>query len=231
MDIDSMALDIAEALRKRGRGSRQDHRPSTEEDFGVYASDLRTVVREFKKRLEEHTGDAVYQLGIRLISLNIRECRQVAYELIGGHREARESLNISRIEALGAGIDNWASVDGFCCTLVGQAWREGQIPDATILRWSGSENIWWRRAAVVATIPLNVKSRGGTGDTKRTLTVCRILVSDNNTMVQKAISWALRELITWDREAVVSFLEEQRDAISARVRREVSTKLKTGKKQ
>ena len=36
-----------------------------------------------------------------------RANNETAYELIAGHRAARESLTVRRIEALGRGIDNW----------------------------------------------------------------------------------------------------------------------------
>ena len=44
------------------------------------------------------------------------------------------------------------------------------------------------------------------------------------------ISWALRELVVHDPEAVRAFLEEHNDDVSARVRREVDNKLTTGLK-
>ena len=230
MKVEAIARDITEELRQLGPGSRQGHRPTAQDDFGVYAADLRSVVKTFKKSLAEQSAKFVYQLAIVLLDRNIKECRQIAYELIAGHREARESMNVSRIESLGAGIDNWACVDHFCCTLVGAAWRDGRISDATIRRWSRSEDLWWRRAAVVATVPLNVRARGGTGDTVRTLAVCRSLLSDREVMVQKAISWALRELVEWDREAVERFMETEDALLASRVRREVSRKLTIGKK-
>lgn len=230
MDIDAVAREITEDLRKLGRGSRQGHRPSAQDDFGVYTEDLRGVVKAYGMRLAGQSGEFMYQLGLTLLSRGITECRQVAYELIAGHQEARESLNVSRIESLGAGLDNWACVDGFCCTLTGRAWREGRISDATIRRWARSDDLWWRRAAVVSTVPLNLKSHGGTGDAARTLMVCESLVADREVMVQKAISWALRALVRWDRAAVEGFLEEQGDTVSSRVWREVLRKLRTGKR-
>lgn len=229
MSPESIAAEITETLRSLGRGSRQEHRPSVQSDFGVYTPDLRRVVREYKGRLAEQNGEFVYRVGLRLLARRITECRQVGYELIAAHREARDSLTPKRIEALGAGIDNWACVDGFCCTLAGTAWREGRISDGTIRRWSRSEDVWWRRAAVVATVPLNTRSRGGRGDVARTLMICRPLVDDREMMVQKAISWALRALVRWDPEAVEAFLEDNRDSVSALVAREVRRKLVTGK--
>ena len=229
-EVETMAREICKKLRQLGRGPRQGHRPSAQFDFGVYTNDLRSVVRAFKSRLRAEEGNYVYKLALELLTFNNTECRQVAYELIAGHRGASESLTARRIEALGAGIDNWACVDGFCCTLVGQAWRTGRISDGTIRRWSRSEDQWWRRAAAVATVPLNLKSRGGSGDTERTLMVCQDLISDDSVMVQKAISWALRALVSWDRNAVERFLSNNESDLSARVKREVRHKLATGRK-
>lgn len=230
VDLAELAEEITQALRALGRGSRQGHRPSAQADFGVYTADLRGVVRTYKKRLKPAEGESVYQLALLLIGKNVTECRQVAYELISGHKAAREFLNASRVETLGKGVDNWACVDGFCCYVAGQAWREGKIEDRLVRKWSESCDLWWRRVAVVSTVALNTKSRGGKGDAAKTLEICSRLVADKEVMVQKAISWALRELVPWDCEAVEGFLEEHQTEVSARVRREVTKKLNTGKK-
>ncbi len=230
MEIDQLAEEITSSLREVGRGSRQGHRPSAQDDFGVYTSDLRRVVSAFKKRLTRQSGEFVYQLGLALLDRNNTECRQVAYELIAGHEGAREFLNVGRVEALGLGMDNWCCVDNFCSSVAGVAWREGRISDSAIWRWSKSPDQWWRRAAVVCTVALNTKSRGGKGDVERTLMVCRRVLADDQVLVQKAISWALRELVPWNRAAVEGLLLEERDSISARVRREVERKLTSGRK-
>ena len=218
LKIKSAAKEIRDTLRQFGRGSR------------LYTKDRHRVVRIYKSRLKDESGEFIYKLGLALLKLNLTVCRNVAYELIAGHREARESLTIKRIEILGAGIDNWGWVDFFCCTLVGPAWQKGQLSDGNIRRWSRSSDQWWRRAAVVATVPLNTKSRGGIGDSTRTLMVCQLLVSDKSVMVQKAISWALRMLVSWDRKAVKQFLSDNESKTTARVKREVRRKLTTGKK-
>ncbi len=228
--IKATAQEIVEELRKYGRGSRQGDRPSVQEEFGVYTKDRHKVVQKYKLILKNESGEYVYKLALALLKLNLTECHGVAYELIAGHREARESLTIKRIETLGAGIDNWGWVDFFCTNLVGQAWQNGQLSDGSIRRWARSSDQWWRRAAVVATVPLNTKTRGGMGDSARTLMICQMLVADKCIMVQKAISWALRTLVPWDRKAVIQFLADNEAETSARVKREVKRKLTTGKK-
>jgi 3-methyladenine DNA glycosylase AlkD len=82
----------------------------------------------------------------------------------------------------------------------------------------------------VSTVALNVRSHGGTGDTGRTLAVCEMLVDDPDDMVYKALSWALRELVVHDPQAVRAFLEQHDAVLAAQVKREVINKLETGLK-
>ena len=49
-------------------------------------------------------------------------------------------------------------------------------------------------------------------------------------MVTKAMSWALRELVVHDRAAVEAFLAAHDDVLAAHVKREVRSKLTTGRK-
>jgi len=109
-------------------------------------------------------------------------------------------------------------------------WRNGQIGDDEVRDWARSENRWWRRVALVSTVALNLKARGGTGDVARTLPVCLMLAADQDDMVVKALSWALRVVEQHDREAVESFLMEFDHCLASRVKREVRNKLNTGRK-
>ena len=68
------------------------------------------------------------------------------------------------------------------------------------------------------------------GDVPRTLAVCELLLHDRDDMVVKALSWALRELIPWDAQAVEAFLAEHESVLAGRVKREVRNKLRTGLK-
>jgi 3-methyladenine DNA glycosylase AlkD len=53
-------------------------------------------------------------------------------------------------------------------------------------------------------------------------------MADRDDMVVKALSWALREVVVWDANAVRAFLETHRDALAPRIMREGRNKLKTG---
>jgi 3-methyladenine DNA glycosylase AlkD len=83
---------------------------------------------------------------------------------------------------------------------------------------------------LVATVPLNSRARGGSGDPVRTLRVCSALVDDREDTVVKALSWALRELSKRDPKGVAAFIRKEDSRLASRVRREVQAKLETGRK-
>jgi 3-methyladenine DNA glycosylase AlkD len=155
--------------------------------------------------------------------------RAVAFEVLGGH-DALALVDDRFAEQMANGLSDWASVDLYGVTVLGQAWRDGRVTDAKIHAWTKSSDRWKRRLALVATVPLNIPSRGGTGDSRRTLRVCRLLRDDRDDMVVKAMSWALRELAKRDPGGVRSFMSDQEDRLAPRVKREVSSKLGTGLK-
>ncbi len=77
---------------------------------------------------------------------------------------------------------------------------------------------------------LNLKSRGGKGDTPRTLAVCERVVEERHPMIWKALSWALRELSKRDKAAVWDFLEKHEQKMSKQAVREITHKLEFGTK-
>lgn len=189
---------------------------------------MRAVRRDYTRRIAEHSGDFV--LALARVVLASGRYRWIAYELIANHTAAFRSLDRQTVEELGEGINSWSTVDSFARTLSGPAWREGLVEIDVIRDWARSADRWWRRAALVSTVALNVRSRGGLGDVDRTLAICRMLVEDRDDMVIKALSWALRELVVHDPGAVRSFLRQYEDSLAARVKREVTNKLETGLK-
>ncbi len=178
---------------------------------------LRLIRCEYSRLLKEMEGEVVIQIA-RLLRDSERY-RWFGYELVRAHPEAFKRLDISLLEELGQGIDSWWTVDAFARTLSGPAWLAGLVPDDLIAKWAGSPDRWWRRAALVSTVALNVRSQGGKGDRPRTLHICRMLAADPDDMVVKALSWALRELVAHDPEAVRAYLDENEAILAGRVKR------------
>ena len=195
---------------------------------------IRPIRREFSRQVAKEDPKIVLALVMDVVQRSLlegqREIRWMAYEIAHYHRPTLASLDLERLELLGRGLDSWDSVDVFSLYLAGVAWRNGQISDDNVHAWARSTDRWWRRVALVSTVALNLKARGGTGDVARTLPVCRMLAEDGDDMVVKALSWALRAVVPYGREAVEDFLAEYDHRLAGRVKREVGTKLRTGRK-
>jgi 3-methyladenine DNA glycosylase AlkD len=197
---------------------------------GAKTEDLREVRREFSHRLKDAAPHVVIEVATLLLEVPRIEYRFLSYELIHHHPSALSHLSAWQLEQLGRGIATWSAVDCFAIYLAGPVWRERHVPNGLIHGWARSADRWWRRAALVSTVPLNSKAQGGNGDVYRTLQVCRLLEGDSDPMVAKALSWALRELAKRDPRVVRDFLARRKDVLPSLVLREVSNKLATGLK-
>jgi hypothetical protein len=193
----------------------------------------RSVRKRLSTRLKSASGADVLAIGGGISAapaMKARRGRWVGWELINKHPAALSLLDLAIVETLGAGNSTWDEVDGYAIYISGAAWLRGRIRDADVRAWTRSHDLWRRRAALVSTVVLNTKTHGGRGDTKRTLDIAKRLIDDREDMVVKAMSWALRCLVPWDRAAVEDFLAEHEARLAARVKRETRTKLRTGKK-
>lgn len=192
----------------------------------AYTPSLREVRKCLSAELRGATPREVVAVGD---ALSDGTPRWIGYEIITKNKAALASLRIKDVERLGK-LDSWYAVDAFGIYISGPAWRDGQIKDKDVVRWTKSKDFWWRRAALVSTVPLNAKSHGNGFRTKETLAIATLLIDDREDMVVKALSWALRVLASRDPKAVRAFLAKHNERLAARVKRETGTKLETGKK-
>jgi 3-methyladenine DNA glycosylase AlkD len=189
---------------------------------------IRAIRRKYSRKLKNADTKLILNLAKEIFKNYAY--RWVAFELIRIHKAAFRCIGEAELQEFSGGLNSSGAVDAFAGLLAGPAWLHGQIPDDLIHKWAHSEDRWWRRTALVCTVVLNRRSAGGTGDVPRTLEMCRILKDDKDDMVVKAMSWALRELVPHDVDAVRDFLKKHENVIAARIKREVNNKLTTGLK-
>jgi len=189
---------------------------------------LRRVRRDVSRQLRNQPASIVLETALLLLSDDIGSLRFLAYELVSRHKLTFENLAMEDFLNLGRNLDCWSAVDCFALYLSGPAWRMGRIPDRAILAWAKSEDRWWRRAALVSTVPLS--RRGSPDDVVRVARICALLAADRDDMVVKALSWALREMVKKHPSTAKAFLAEHRQSLASRILREVSNKLTTGLK-
>jgi 3-methyladenine DNA glycosylase AlkD len=198
--------------------------------MGVRTPDFRVLIKEWWIEIKNWPPEKLIQFSKELVATRVFECNQLAYELLSKNKNALQLLKLKDLEVLGKNMDNWATSDCFSVMISGWAWRENQISDSDVLNWLETGNLWWKRAAIVSTVALNLSSRGGTGDAKRTMMICERVIRDRENLIVKALSWALRELSKSDKPAVEKFMEKYDSQMAGLARREIYTKLETGRK-
>ena len=225
--------NIVLSLRKLGSEERVAKSatmyPTSMVVLGVTNPDLKRFMNELYASMKEAGREKYLALSFQLVGSRVFECQMLAWMLL---EKARLVTGLTAGEAtrLRGSLDNWASVDTYGILIYGMLWRIDTINDADVLALQENGYVWDSRLALVATVALNLRSRGGTGDALRTLMICKRALDDHREMVVKAHSWALRSLINWDREAVVSFISEHQKRLHKRVLREVRHKLDHGTK-
>src|SRR5215471_2297682 len=82
---------------------------------------IRTLRREYSKRLAKSPGCFVVQVARQLLSKKTETHRFVAYELVNQHGSALAGLGEKELKQMGEGINSWSSVDMFGCFISGPA--------------------------------------------------------------------------------------------------------------
>ncbi|MCP4108162.1 MAG: DNA alkylation repair protein [Desulfobacteraceae bacterium] len=168
--------------------------PTKAKVIGVTVPNLRNVLKELKKQTKHYSNSERLKLVKELNKTNIFECQQLAFKYIENDKGTLRELTEKDIDELGERIDNWVTADNYGALVVGYSWREGIISTDKIKSYLKSDDFWIRRIAIVATVSLNQKARGGKGDVKQTLEICELVVDDHQDMINKALSWALTQL-------------------------------------
>ena len=230
MDAAILAGDIMQNLMdhasERYRQSIQRFIKTRHGILGVSTPEYRQYIKEFRLQYPDLAVEDRVAAAKILVRKGILEAYSLGYWLVYSDRGTLEHVAAGDLDWILEGLDNWGMVDSLGMQFTGVAWRDGLIGDDTVHGWLRSENPFLRRLAVVSTVPLC-----RTADkTSKVLSVCRKVVDDHDDTMVKGLSWALRELIRVDRNAVERFLERYDDRLAARVRREVRNKLTTGLK-
>lgn len=204
--------------------------PTSMTMWGVTMPEIKTVLKEVKALSKDWSDEEIVARSLELVKSGFFELHLLGLEWISASLKRVERLSAAQIRSFNVGMDNWVSVDTYSTKLSGVAWRVGTLENEEIFDWLKHGDVWQRRIGVVSTVALNLKSRGGTGDLKRTLAVCERVVSDHHDMINKALSWALREVAKREPKPVQVFIDEHRSLLHSRVIREVERKLVTGRK-
>lgn len=138
----------------------------------------------------------------KLLASPIHEHRFVALEILVAQYERENSPAIVDFYVKHTQfINNWDLVDTSAPYILGQHLLTR--PRKILYRLAKSRNLWERRIAIIATMPL-IRA----GELEDTFAIAKILLPDEHDLIHKAVGWMLREAGKQSAPALVAFLKQ-----------------------
>ncbi len=200
--IHSELNSIATPERKKGMEYFFKHEISA---FGVSNPDTQNIGREVIRKIKSNKWykSDIWNLAEELFKNGSIEESLMACQIVFAFKGKFEINDFQRFESwVSQYIDNWAECDTFCNKTIGEMLFKFPELQYQVRDWSGSSNLWMRRAAAVSFIY----------PAKRNLFVetqweiALLLLEDKEDMVQKGYGWMLKVLSGQRQEDVFEFV-------------------------
>lgn len=204
-----ISIGVERQLRAVAKPARAEHERAylkSDLDFlGVSVPEIRRVATAVHREHPELSHDDLVDLVDELWSRGIHELRMAAVELLDLYGERLSSADADLLHRLVCGSRTWALVDGLAASVVGRLLeRYPEELDAVVRRWAVDDDLWVRRASLLAHLP---GLRRGAGDFTRFGELADGMLDEREFFIRKAIGWVLRDTGRRRPELVVSWLE------------------------
>ncbi len=187
--------------------------------LGISVPDIERAVKEFRTT---HAEDTWRDEAHALWTSNVHEAMVAAGKLLTKARTAQDQAFWDEICAWVPTFDAWAIADHAC-----KAGERRVMTDLSRLdqieQWTGADDFWTRRTALVITLPLTKLTHPKPDERAaraRVLGWAASYVDDREWFIQKAISWWLRSLSKHDPDAVRTFITAHGDRMKAFARKD-----------
>ncbi len=218
---EALAALRAESDPVRAEGSAQYHKVAREY-LGTPNPAINTLATGWRRSLPLEDRLALAEA---LWKTNIHEARIAAAKVLTQARiRPDDSAVWDMICSWVPDFDAWAIADHAC-----MAGHRRVMADLSRLddveRWTNSDHLWTRRAALVITLPLTKSNHPKPEELAardRVLGWAAAYVPDQEWFIQKAIAWWIRELSKHDPQRASGFLAAHGAGLKAFARREAS---------
>jgi hypothetical protein len=188
--------------------------PEISADYAVRGPLREAVARPLRAALRHGSSGSALYLAQRLAASGHRDLRLYALPCLRRSLPEDPERSWQLLRGMAAGAGDWIEVDSLA-----EVWAVAILAEA--FRWAELEQLVYsprtfeRRlvGATLATLPHRVPAarRGELRDglSHRSMDLLAVLMGDAEEMVQKALSWAIRNWTRVDPEAVAAFLEAE----------------------
>jgi 3-methyladenine DNA glycosylase AlkD len=174
---------------------------------GWYTAELRKVAVRFRRTIIREQGlDFLVRVADRLFRGRVLEEKVFAVFLLENLTDELGDKEFRLFESWLARISSWADHDGLVHYLISPMVAAKTSRMRSVFVWAKSPNRWRRRAACVALIR-GARQNMPLPQIKR---LTKILLHDQDDMVQKGLGWLLRETAKYNAPATIPFLRQIR---------------------
>lgn len=202
--------------------------PSSLRKLGVSVPIKRKIAREWLEENREMIEVDFLTLLNTLLQQPISEMRGLALELLWSNKKVLKDFDWQVAEKWLSDIDNWGHCDFLSCNIFGFLVKQDQTHLKKLKSYLKKPGKWFQRAGIISTLQL---IRAKEIDSEEVLAMINQIIDNQDPMIQKAISWVLRELVRagYSRE-VEEYITKNQTRLAKYVTREVNNKLRTGLK-
>lgn len=198
--------ELAELARPSGEfDARRYFRDAGELEFyNVGTPTVRALARRLVAERPSWTVDDALAFAGVLLPSPVLEAKGLAIEVTARYRKAfRPALLTEWKRWLADGLAaNWATTDAIAALLTGPLLLKHPELAAKMTGWAKHRSLWVRRASVVSLLPLLRKGQ----ELERCYGLARMLGTDREDLMQKAVGWVLREAGKADDPGLRQFL-------------------------
>jgi 3-methyladenine DNA glycosylase AlkD len=225
-------LEAFDASSKKLSKQPKGYEGNNEKSYGLTSPQLKKLVRSWYLKKKVLTfKDFQKLLDSLYLQAESSTEKYIASILLDLYPKHRVHLSPVCLDKWLDKLTGWALIDSLC---------QSRFSSREMLEnWSGwsqvlsnfntSKNISKRRASLVLLVR-SVRESGGEQFAQLALKNIEGLKHEKDILITKAISWLLRDMIKQHRELVEEYLAQNRETLPKVAVREVSNKLKTGKK-
>ena len=215
-----MAEIAAHGDAERAAGAAAYHK-SKRQHLGVPNPVLNDLAKRWRQTLDVPQRVALAE---GLWQTDIFEGRVTAAKLLTQARIRPDDGAWALIQSWVPDFDSWAIADHACMAGQKRLQADPSRLDA-VERWTTSDHMWTRRAALVITLPWTKQNHPKPAEAAardRILGWAASYVPDHNWFIQKAVAWWLRDLSKHDPDRVRAFLAAHGDAMKPFARKEAA---------
>lgn len=200
---------LGSANKKAAEKDKKYHKYGDHRSYGITAPTLARILKSYKKEIRELSCKDTLALANLLYKDKIEEA------ILAGNFVLQTNIHClgkSQLSFLDRALDcfcSWSTTDDFCIDVLQPVLINHRQETLSLLsKWNNSENMWKRRASVVAF----VRKVGEGGEfTQPALDLCENLIWDREDLVQKGVGWCLKDLMRGEKIRVLNYVKQLRE--------------------